>query len=265
MSDVNAAFLRLVETMHRLRAPGGCPWDAEQTHDSLRPYLIEEAYEAMEALEDGDDRQFCEELGDVLLQVVFHAELARERGAFDIEDVVEQISDKLVRRHPHVFGDTSADTAHEVERSWSRLKAQEKRARAADHESPSVLAGLPRSLPTLLLAHRLGEKAAGVGFDWTTPAAARAKLDEELGEVDSALKAGDREALADELGDFLFAACSVIRLSGLNADNVLSRSLLRFRRRFTAMEQRVHESGRDIHDLAPAELDRLWTEVKVQD
>jgi len=255
-------FQELVRIMHRLRAPGGCPWDAEQTHESLKPYLLEEAYEVIEAIEDGDDRDVCEELGDLLLQVVFHAELAEERKAFTIDDVVGAISEKLVRRHPHVFGDVSVGSSAEVAANWSRIKAAEKAARGAPDGPESVLAGVPSGLPALIRAHRIGEKASGVGFDWPSAAGAREKIGEELAEVDEAASSGDSAALADEIGDLLFAVASYARRSGFNAENLLRNSVARFSRRFRHMEDEFAAAERDMHDASPADLDASWERAK---
>ena len=257
--DGSESFARLVALMHRLRAPGGCPWDAEQTHDSLAPYLIEECYEVIEALERSGDEALCEELGDVLLQVVFHSELATERGAFTIDDVVERLSDKLVRRHPHVFENVVAKSAGEVVSNWSRIKHQE-RAKSDTNGGASVLAGVPKALPALLRAHRSSEKASSAGFDWPDAEGARRKITEELAELDHAV--GGHGSVADEIGDLLFAVSSYARLSGLNSEGLLQAAIERFRTRFEAMETVIEDSGRDIHDLGADELDQLWSRVK---
>jgi tetrapyrrole methylase family protein/MazG family protein len=247
--------------MHRLRAPGGCPWDAEQTHETLKPYLIEEAYEVVEAIEERVDAELRDELGDLLLQVVFHAELAAERTAFTIDDVIEAICSKLVRRHPHVFADVEVGSSAEVAANWSRIKAAERAARGAE-TTPSVIAGIPRGLPSLVRAHRLGEKAAGAGFDWSTAEQCREKIAEELAELDRAVIQGDRERIGEEIGDLLFATASYARLNGLNADNLLSGALQRFVVRFGKLESEFRDRGVDIHDATPAELDEAWERVK---
>ena len=263
MAESERPFAALVNIMHRLRAPGGCPWDREQTHETLTPYLVEETYEVLEALESGSDQDFRDELGDVLLQVVFHAELAAERGAFTITDVIDSISAKLVRRHPHVFGDGAARSADEVKANWARIKAEERRARSdGETGAPSVLDGVPRKLPALLRAHRLGEKAAEVGFDWPDAPSARAKVDEELAEVHEAATGGDADALADEIGDLLFAVTSYARLSGVHAEATLHKALERFRRRFAAMEDELDRAGSSVHDAGAAELDAVWNRIK---
>ena len=248
--------------MHRLRAPGGCPWDAEQTHDTLKPYLIEEAYEVLEAIEDGGDPDLREELGDLLLQVVFHAELAAERDAFDINDIVQTLCDKLVRRHPHVFGDLELESSREVAASWTRIKAAEKAQRHAGNEALSVLTGVPKGLPALVRAHRLGERAASVGFDWPSPGAVRQKIDEELAELDEAARSEGLTEIAEELGDLLFATASYARSLGLNAENVLRSSLDRFCKRFRAMEEAFSGSAENLQKASPEELDAAWQRAK---
>ena len=257
-------FGRLVGIMHRLRAPGGCPWDAEQTHSSLRPYLLEEAYEVLEALDSGDDLEFCDELGDLLLQVLFHAELAAERDAFKIADVIAAVSEKLIRRHPHVFGDAKASDSRAVVVNWARIKREERAQRGAGSkdERPSLLAGVPRALPALLRAHRLGEKAAEVGFDWPSAEAAREKISEELGEVDQAIADGDLEAVGAELGDLLFAVVSYTRLGGMNAETLLETTLVRFRKRFESMEKDLAARGMDILEASPEARNNAWERVK---
>jgi MazG family protein len=252
------AFAELVRIMARLRGPGGCPWDREQTHASIKPYTIEEAYEVAEAIDDGDDRELCKELGDLLLQIVFHAQMAAEENRFTIVDVVRAINDKLIRRHPHVFADAKVEGTADVLRNWSRIKAEERQA-SADR---SALAGVPRSMPALLRAQRLGEKAAHVGFDWDGAAGVQAKLHEELAELDAALASGDRGAVEEELGDLLYAATSLARHLDLSAEHALSRAADRFARRFRHMEAALAAQKRHVRDASSAELDELWEEAK---
>ncbi|HYC55729.1 MAG TPA: nucleoside triphosphate pyrophosphohydrolase [Candidatus Binatia bacterium] len=262
MSDSRRDFAALVALMHRLRAPGGCPWDAEQTHRTLRPYLIEEAYEVLDAIDSGDDKELRDELGDLLLQVVFHSELASERGAFSIEDVVESLASKLVRRHPHVFADVEVGSAQEVERNWSEIKKGERRR--AGRERPSAIDGLPRGLPALARAKRIGEKAASAGFDWATADEVRAKVAEELEELDVAMGSGDDAAVEEEVGDLLFALTSMARLRGIDAESALSSALAKFDARFRALEHDVESSGRQMRELDAAELERIWQSVKTK-
>ncbi len=255
---VGEAFEELVRIMHRLRAPGGCPWDGEQTHASIKPYTIEEAYEVVEAIDAGDDRELCTELGDLLLQIVFHAEMASERRAFAIGDVVRAISDKMVRRHPHVFGDTEVSGADEVLRNWSRIKAEERRTSA----DASVLAGVPRAMPGLLRAQRLGEKAAHAGFDWSDARGVLDKLREEIDEIAQALDADDRTAAGAELGDLLYAATSLARHLGVVAEDEVKQAADRFSARVRHMEAALAAQQRDLRDASPDELDALWEAAK---
>jgi tetrapyrrole methylase family protein / MazG family protein len=252
------AFARLVEIMARLRGPGGCPWDREQTHASIKPYLIEEAYEVVEAIEREDDEDLCSELGDLLLQVVFHAEMASEAGRFTIADVVRAIYDKLIRRHPHVFGDADVRNATDVVHNWSLIKAEERR----HSDDRSAIAGVPRSMPALLRAHRLGEKAAGVGFDWSDASGVLEKVREELGELEAAIESGDARSAEAELGDLLYALTSLARHLRVNAEDALAGAGDRFSLRFRRMEEELTRAGRDIRKTAPADLDALWEMIK---
>ncbi|MGH7786981.1 MAG: nucleoside triphosphate pyrophosphohydrolase [Candidatus Binatia bacterium] len=255
---VAQAFEELVGIMHRLRAPGGCPWDREQSHASIKPYLIEEAYEVAEAIDAADDRELCTELGDLLLQIVFHAEMAAESDRFTIADVIRAISEKMVRRHPHVFGDVAVSGADEVLRNWSRIKAEERQ----DSADTSALAGVPRAMPGLLRAQRLGEKAAHAGFDWSDSAGVVAKLREELGEIEAALAGGDPTAAAAELGDLLFAGTSLARHLLVSAEDVVKGAADRFSERFRSMEGALTADNMAMERATPAELDALWEAAK---
>jgi len=246
---------RLVEIMQRLLAPDGCPWDREQSLESLRPYVIEEAHEVVEAIDAGSADDLREELGDLLLQIVFQAELARAKNWFGPDDVVQAICDKLVRRHPHVFGDTVVRDSGEVLANWEVIKAEEKRGRG-------VLEGVPKALPALLRALRVGEKAARVGFDWPDAAGARAKVDEELRELDEALARGDKESIEHELGDVLFALVSVARKADVDPEAALRGTLARFGDRVRAVELAVAEKGEHLSAQTPAALDALWERAK---
>jgi MazG family protein len=254
------AFRRLVEVVARLRGPAGCPWDREQTHQSLRPCLLEESYEVLDALDRNDPAALREELGDLLLQIVFHAQIASEEGSFTADDVSADVAAKMERRHPHVFSDATVADSAEVTRNWSRLKAEERARRGA--EDTSILSGLPPELPALHAAARLGEKAARVGFDWPSAAGALGKVREELAELEEALVGGRAERIEHELGDILFALASVARLAGQSPEMALRQALTRFGRRFRKIEDAVRAQGRDIHALDPAELDALWNEAK---
>jgi tetrapyrrole methylase family protein/MazG family protein/ATP diphosphatase len=248
-----SSLSRLVQIMRRLLAPDGCPWDREQTLQSLRPYVIEEAHEVVDAIDRGSPDALCEELGDLLLQVVFQAELARAQGWFGPDDVVEAICAKLTRRHPHVFGEVQVRDAAQVVQNWEAIKAREKAGRGA-------LDGVPASLPALLRAQRVGEKAARVGFDWPDYAGARAKLQEELAEFDHAIAGGDDAAAERELGDVLFSLVNTARKRGLDAENSLRAALERFTRRVQAVEGAL--GGRPAAEVPPAELDALWERAK---
>jgi MazG family protein len=253
------AFARLVDTMRRLRAPGGCPWDRQQSRESLRPYLIEEAYEALEAIDRGDAEAIKDELGDLLLQVVFHAQLAAERDEFDIGDVCVALTDKLVRRHPHVFGTVTVRDAAEVVQNWARIKAEE---RPADRGQASALAGVPGSLPALLTSQRLGDKARRVGFDWPSIDAVFAKVHEELGELERAIALGNVEEAGKELGDVLLTLASVGRHLGPSAELTLRAANERFVARFQEMERQAASEGTPLAERSPEDLERLWAAAK---
>jgi MazG family protein len=245
--------------MERLRGPGGCPWDREQTLTSLRPYVLEETYEVLEAIDGGDLADHREELGDLLLQIVFQAQLRKEEGAFDFADVANAISGKLVSRHPHVFGTAEVKDAEGVLKQWAALKREEKRARG---KGESALEGVPREMPALARADRLTEKASRVGFDWPDLSGARAKVDEELAELDEAIRGGDRAALEHELGDVLFALANVGRKLGLPPEEALRGAINRFISRFGHVEREL--ARREVpHGTATlAEMDALWDEAK---
>ena len=256
------SFDDLVAIMDRLRDPGGCPWDREQTFETLRGYLIEESYEAVDAIDRGDRPGLAEELGDLLLQVVFLSRLGKEEKAFDAGDVVEGIAAKLVRRHPHVFGDESAASSGEVLKRWEEIKKEEKIAAGAAPDDPSVLAGIPRSLPALVKAQRLGTKAARVGFDWSDDSGVVAKLEEETAELAQALHSRDRASIVEEIGDALFTVTMLARRLDVDADAALARANEKFERRFRRMEAELSRRGVAVAD-APASLrERLWEESK---
>lgn len=253
-----AAFERLVGIMARLRGPGGCPWDREQDLDSLRKYLIEEAYEVLDAIESGDVAEHQEELGDLLLQVVFQSEVRRQEGAFDVRDVAHGIADKLVRRHPHVFGDKGAEDATAAYARWEEMKAKEKGDR-------SVLAGVPRHLPSLLRAQRVTDKASKVGFDWAKIEGPLEKLDEEIGEFREALASKDPAAVEHELGDLLFTMVNVARFVDVDAEDALSRTVDRFKRRFEHVERAMKAEGLSMKDATIDELEARWSVAKTAD
>ena len=250
------SFDDLLRIMARLRAPGGCPWDREQTHASIRKYVIEEAYEVAEAIDHDDPTELCTELGDLLLQVVFHAEMAREAGRFSIDDVCRAIADKMRRRHPHVFGDVTVAGAGEVVRNWEEIKARER------GEAASAIDGVPRALPALQRAERIGDKASRVGFDWPDVAGVARKLDEERGELAEAIASGERARIEAELGDLLLAAANLARKLDVEPEQALSRSLDRFEGRFRAVEAGVRAEGLQMKALDAGELDRRWEAAK---
>jgi tetrapyrrole methylase family protein/MazG family protein len=274
-------FARLRVIMKRLLDPGGCPWDREQDHATLRQYMIEEAYEAAEAIDDRDDAALREELGDVALQVVFHAELAERRGAFNVEDVMDSICEKLIRRHPHVFGEVEVDGSGDVLRNWEQIKKEEKKRKAEaagkDKRKVSVLSGVPRALPGLQRATRLQEKASRVGFDWDRAEGSAQKVREEVEEfLEQALKNGGGqsdarnggqpdEAMTEEFGDLLFALVNLSRFLGVRAEEAMEGACDKFIRRFTAIEQAAHAQGRDLKAMTLAEMDALWDEAKRQE
>ena len=251
-------FDELVEIMGRLRDPDGCPWDREQTHESLKPYLLEETYEALEAVDSGDPRKLCAELGDVLLQVVFHARLAEEAGAFDIRDVCARINEKLIFRHPHVFGDVEVSGSDEVLVNWEALKRQEDET---GHRA-SALDGVPGSLPALKRAADLQKKASKVGFDWPEIAGPLAKVSEELGELARARETADAEAIAHELGDLLFAVVNVSRFLQVDGEDALRMACDRFSARFRQVEDAAAAAGNSLGEMSLAEMDLLWEAAK---
>ncbi len=260
------AIDRLLEIMARLRAEGGCPWDREQTLPSLKQYLVEECYELIDAIDSGQAGKHREELGDLLLQVVFQAQIRKEQGAFSFEDVVRGLTEKLVRRHPHVFDGRTVSGSAEVLRNWEAIKAGEKAAgqRAAGRrgEPRSLVEGVPRHLPALHKAQHVQRRAARVGFDWQVVREVVAKVEEELAEVKQALAQGDPRQVRDELGDLLFAVVNLSRFQGLNAEETLNLTVDKFVRRFQALERGLREEGRDPAGCAPAELDARWNAVK---
>jgi MazG family protein len=258
----------LVAVQSRLRAPGGCPWDREQTHATLRTYLIEEAYEVLDAIEAGNPQDLAEELGDLLLQVLFHADLAREAGAFDVSDVITGIHDKMVRRHPHVFGDVKAETSGEVLKNWAQIKAKEKQASAkgshARTAAPSVLDGVPRNLPALLEAYQMTRKAAQVGFDWERVEGILDKLGEEIAEVREALFLANRRAVEEEVGDLFFSVVNLARFLKLDPEVTLKYSNLKFKQRFQLMELEAASREQQLSQLSKEELENLWIAAKVK-
>jgi MazG family protein len=255
-------FERLLDIMKRLRGPGGCPWDREQTRTSLKAYLIEEAYEVLEAIESGDAAHLNEELGDLLFQVVFHAQIAAEQGEFAMADVLDRLTRKMVARHPHVFGDASVATAAEALAQWEALKHREATEAGLTR---SLLDGVPRALPALLRAQRLQTKASRVHFDWPDAAAAWEKVEEEVREAAAAVASGDRDRIQEELGDVLFSLVNVARLASLDAEEVLGAAIEKFRRRFADMEAHLIAQGKSVSSVTQDELERSWQAAKAQE
>jgi tetrapyrrole methylase family protein/MazG family protein len=255
MKTQTANLTRLLRIMRRLRAPGGCPWDRKQTHRSIRHDLIEECYEALDALDSGNTRDFRDELGDILMQVVFHAQIAAEKKRFNFDDVAKSIADKLVRRHPHVFADKKLHGHAAVLRQWEQIKKREKNA-------DTILAEVPRTLPALMKADKVQRKVARVGFDWRRAEDVIAKIEEELREMKTALRSGNRRHFEEELGDLLFAAVNLARFKKLQAEDLLNRATAKFIRRFQHVERAVHASGRRLDECTLDELDEFWERAK---
>ena len=251
------SFDDLVALMTTLRGPGGCPWDRKQTLADLKPFVIEEAYEVVDAIDRDDRTALLEEIGDMLLEAVFVAELTREEGSFDVYDSITAIHDKLVRRHPHVFADAEAKDADEVLVNWEKQKSAERKA-----ENKSVLSGVPQSLPALLKASRLTEKAGRVGFDWRRTDDVFHKVDEEIAELREAIASGESAKVEEEIGDLLFTVANLARKVNVNAEEALQSTNRKFMRRFETMERQVHDRGQNIDQLSLEEMDALWDEAK---
>jgi tetrapyrrole methylase family protein / MazG family protein len=264
-SDVGAPFAAFVALIARLRAPGGCPWDREQTHKSLKPMTLEEAYEVLEAIDGGNDADLAGELGDLLLQVVFHSQIATEEGRFDVTDVIGHVADKMVRRHPHVFGDDDASTPGEVLRNWETLKAAERTAAGKDRAGEaSMLDSVSKSLPAVMEAFQMTTKTARVGFDWPNAAAALEKLDEESGELKEAIASDGHGGgeIEEEIGDLLFVVVNVARLLGADPESALKAANRKFRRRFRHVEDGLRARGKTPAESTLPEMDALWDEAK---
>lgn len=248
------ALGRLIDTLDVLRVK--CPWDARQTNESLRPNTVEEVFELAQALLDDDAAEIKKELGDVLLHVLFYSKIASETDRFDFADVADAINEKLIFRHPHVFGEVNADDAEAVSRNWEQIKLKEKGG------NRSVLAGVPRALPALVKSYRIQEKAANVGFDWEKREDVWAKVSEELGEVGQAIASGEQGDIEAEFGDLLFSVVNAARLFGVNPENALEHTNRKFISRFNHVEERARENGRELRDMTLAEMDEYWNEAK---
>ncbi len=264
-------FEKLVGVQARLRAPNGCPWDREQTHQSLRTYLIEEAYEVLEALESGNDDKFAEEMGDLLLQIVFHSQIAREEGRFTVAEVIREIHDKMIRRHPHVFGKTRAKDSAEVLRNWEQIKAEERRTSDKKSDSNgggktrkeiSLLDGVSHALPATLEGFQLTRKASRIGFDWEDAGGVFEKMQEETEELKKASKEQNQLKVEEELGDLLFAAVNLSRFLKIDPEIALKKANAKFSRRFRAMEGLARKNGREFKDLPREEMEAFWAAAK---
>ena len=291
MPTIGERFERAVGIMERLRAPGGCPWDREQTFDTIKPYTLEETYEVLEAIDNRDWKELAGELGDLLLQVLFYAEMANEQGSFSIDDVLDKLSNKLIHRHPHVFGDVKADTSAEVKKNWEALKVEEKKKRGdgvSQDEKRSLLANVSSAMPSMLEAHKLSSRAAGVGFDWPNVDGLFDKLREETDELREHLKefpapgprpqgrgvAGSgrtvvpeklQNQLEEEVGDLFFVLVNVARYLSVDPESALRKTNRKFRQRFQWMEDRLRENGRTADQASMNELESLWQQAKTQE
>jgi len=245
---------KLLQIMAKLRSPEGCPWDLEQDHRSLRPYLLEEAYEVLNAIDKGDNETLKNELGDLLLQIVFHSQIAAEKGEFDFEQVAEAIANKLILRHPHVFGETKVENSQEVLRNWEAIKIQS--------EKRSLLSGIPDHLPALLAAYRVQEKAAGIGFDWKDISGIKDKLKEEWREFHQAVETADASKMEEEFGDLLFILVNYGKWQGINAELALKRTVKKFIERFNYIEKKLEENGSSPDKSSLEEMDLYWEEAK---
>ena len=298
MPSTGERFERAVAIMERLRAPGGCPWDREQTFDSIKPYTLEETYEVLEAIDNRDWPELAGELGDLLLQVLFYAEMAKEQASFSVDDVLDRLSTKLINRHPHVFGDVKADTSVEVKRNWEALKVEERKKRqaadlegdedAAKEQKQSILAGVSSAMPSVLEAYKLSSRAAQAGFDWPNVEGLFDKLTEETDELREELKEfplpgprpqgrgiagsgktavpeGLQARLEDEVGDLFFVLVNIARYLSVDPESALRKSNRKFKRRFQWVEARLHESGRSADQASMEELESLWQQAKGQE
>ena len=250
---------RLIDIMEELRSENGCPWDREQTHESLKRYLIEETYELLEVVDMMDKRRICEELGDVLLQVVFHAQIAKENKDFDMTDVIDGICNKLIYRHPHVFGDVTADTSKEVLKNWEELKKKEKGL----EDQTSVLKDVPKNLPALMRSYKVQQKAAQVGFDWENTKDVFAKIREEIDELEQAVKNNDKVNIEEELGDVLFSVVNLSRFVKVHPELALTQSTEKFIKRFEYIENKAVQLGKNLNEMTLSEMDELWEQAKI--
>lgn len=259
MSESKDWVQEIVDIMAKLRAPDGCPWDQKQDHISLKPYLIEESCEVLDAIDDNNMEELKEELGDVLMNIVFHAQLAREKNIFTFQDVAQSISEKMIRRHPHVFDENCDLTADEVEAQWQKIKAEEKSHRE------SILEGIPRSMPALARSQKLQKRAAKVGFDWPDSTGVLAKVREEYQELEEAVNSGNQDNIEEEFGDLLFSMVNLARHLNINADHSLNMSNNKFIRRFMAVEKVCKERGEIMDEMSLEDLDKIWDQIKAEE
>jgi len=264
MERKKADIEKLVQLVERLRGENGCPWDREQTRETLKPMLIEEAYEVLDALDSEDPAELKDELGDLLFQVIFHSQIAYEKDEFDLADVIDRSHSKMVRRHPHIFGNADLKTADDVLKNWEDIKAAEKGIESASkpQSERSLLDGIPSKLPALHRAHQMTAKAARVGFDWPHLREIMSKMQEEASELLQAQSANDPEKVADEVGDLLFVAANVARFLGVDPETALARSNRKFESRFRYLESEIKRQGRELRDASLEEMDALWEEAK---
>ena len=264
MSACESNFKELLQIMKKLRSSDGCPWDREQTNDSLKMFAIEEAYEVLEAIESGSHEELKDELGDLLLQVVFHSQIQDEKGNFDIEDVAKAIKEKLIRRHPHVFADVEVLDSNDVIKNWNKIKLQEKELKGSI-SSTSIFNEIPKSFPSLYRAQEVQKRVSKVGFDWLEIDDILSKLEEELSELRVALKSNDTEHVRNEIGDLLFTCVNISRFLGYNAEDLLRRNIKKFEKRFEFVDKKIKEKKIDFSDLTIKELDTYWNEAKKAD
>ena len=261
--NIKDPFWKLVAIMERLLSTGGCPWDREQTHESLKPFLIEEAYEVNESIDKGDFDELKEELGDLILQIIFHSAIAKNEGHFSIEDVLNAICEKMIRRHPHIFGNDNWETAEEVLKNWEELKKSEKTNGKKKRES--ILDGIPKQLPALIKAHRIQDRAARVGFDWKSIEPVWEKVKEEIGELENACVKGDKAKLEDEFGDILFAIVNLSRFLKIHPEEALQKCINKFIKRFHFIETESEKAGKRLIEMTLEEMDKYWEKAKKYD
>ncbi|MCX8026406.1 MAG: nucleoside triphosphate pyrophosphohydrolase [Thermodesulfovibrionales bacterium] len=256
LNDINSGIVALVKIMQQLRSEKGCPWDKVQTHATLKPYIIEETYEVIDAIDNQDSKALKEELGDLLFQIIFHCQLAEERGEFNINDVCRFIQDKMIRRHPHVFADMTFETPSEVSRQWEERKKEEGK------NKDSIFDGIPKHLPSLLMAQRVQSRANKVGFDWDNIGDVISKLKEEIQEFEKVLKEGNKQRCEDEIGDMLFSIVNISRHLKINAEDALRRCVKKFITRFAEIEKHAKQHGKKLSDMTLDEMDEIWQRAK---